>query len=94
MIDAYGFPRLLFGLLVGEGKEHVDVGVREEILAPVATQRQQRDILRRLPSKRPPPHFNEDAVNDRRAAADRGGAVAGALTGLADERHLPEILIP
>ena len=56
--------------------------------------RQQRDVLRGLPCKRSPPHFNEDAVDNRGTPADCSGAVSGTLTGLADERHLPEILIP
>ncbi len=85
---------LLFGLLVGEGEEHVDIGVGEEILASVAAQRQQGNILRGLSGEGPTPHFNEDTVDYGGSAADRGGAVAGALTGLADKRHLPQILIP
>ena len=40
------------------------------------------------------PHFNQDTVHHGGAAADGGGAVAGALTGLADKRHLPQILLP
>jgi len=40
------------------------------------------------------PHFNEDTVHDGGAAANGGGAVAGALAGLADKRHLPRILLP
>ena len=88
------FPRLLLGLLVGEGKEHVDIGIGEEILASVAAQRQQRYILRRLAGKRPAPHFNQDAVHHCRAPPDRSRAVPGTLAGLADKRHLPEILIP
>ena len=91
---SYGFPGLLLGLLVGEGEEHVDVGVGEEIFASVAAESQQRNILRRLAGEGPSPHFNQDTVDHRRAAADRSGAVPGTLAGLADKRHLPEILIP
>ena len=89
-----GFPGLLFRLLIRKSKQHVDVGVREQVLASVAAQRQQGNILRRLACERPAPHFNQDTVNYSGAAADRSGAVPGPLTGLADERHLPEILIP
>ena len=91
---AYGFPGLLFGLFVGKGEQHVDVGVGEQILASVAAQSQQGDVLRRLAGKGPAPHFNEDTVDDGGAPADGGRAVAGALTGLADKRHLPQILLP
>ena len=91
---ADGFAGLLFGLFVGEGEEHVDVGVGEEIFAAVAAQGQQGDVLRGQAGEGPAPHFNEDTVDDRGAAADGGGAVAGALTGLADKRHLLEILLP
>ena len=85
---------LLLGLVVGKGEEHVDVGVGEEILAAVAAQGQQGDVLRGLAGEGPAPHFNQDTVHDGGAAADGGGAVAGALAGLADERHLPRILLP
>jgi hypothetical protein len=40
------------------------------------------------------PHFNEDTVHYGGAAADGGGAVSGALAGLAYESHLPRILLP
>ena len=40
------------------------------------------------------PHFDEDAVHYGGAAADGGGAVAGALAGLADKRHLPQYTAP
>ncbi len=90
----HGFLGLLLDLLVGKGKEHVDVGVGEEIFAPVAAQSQQGDALRGLAGKGPTPHFNQDTVDDRGAAADGGSAVPGALTGLANERHLPRILLP
>ena len=91
---ADGFPGLFFGLFVGEGKEHVDIGVGEEVFASVAAQREQGDVLCGLAGEGTTPHFNEDAVDDGGAAADGGGAVAGALTGLADKRHLPQILLP
>ena len=91
---AHGFPGLFFGLFVGKCKENVDVRVGEQILAAVAAQSQQGHILRWLPGEGPAPHFNEDTVHDGRAAADGGRAVAGALTGLADKRHLPQILLP
>ena len=85
---------LLFGFLVGESEKHVDVGIREQIFASVAAQRQQGNIRRGLPGKGPTPHFNQDPVDHGRAAADRGGSIPGTLAGLADERHLPKILIP
>ena len=91
---ANGFPGLLFGFFVGEGEEHVDVGVREEVFASVAAEGEQGDILCRLPGEGSTPHFNEDAVDYGGAAADGGSAIAGALAGLADERHLAKILIP
>ncbi len=88
------FLGLLLGLLVGEGEEHVDVGVREEILASVTTKGEERNVLTGLAGEGPAPHFNEDTVNNRGAATDGGGAVPGALAGLADKRHLPKILLP
>ena len=91
---ADGLLGLRLGLVVGKGEEDVDVGVGEEILAPVAAQSQQSDVLRGLAGKGPAPHFNQDTVHHGGAAADGGGAVAGALAGLADERHLPRILLP
>ncbi len=91
---ADSFFGLLLGLLVGEGKEHVDVGVGEEVLASVAAQGEQRNVLRGLSGEGSAPHFNEDTVDHGGAAADGRGAVSGALTGLADKRHLPKILIP
>src|ERR1700739_1803879 len=91
---SYGSLGRLLGLLVAEGEQHVNVGVGEQILTAIATEGEQGDILRRLAGEGPPPHFNEDTVNHSRAAADRGRTVSGTLTGLADERHLPEILIP
>ncbi len=91
---AHGFAGLLFGFVVGEGEEDVDVGVGEEIFAAVAAEGEQRDIGRRLAGEGATPHFDEDAVDDGGAAADGGSAVAGALTGLADERHLAQILLP
>ncbi len=47
-----------------------------------------------LSGKGPAPHFDEDAIDHSGAAANGGRAVTGALTGLADKRHLPQILIP
>ena len=91
---ANGFAGLLFGFFVGEGEEDVDVGVGEEIFAAVAAEGEQGDVLCRLPGEGTTPHFNEDAVDYGGAAADGGSAVAGALTGLADKRHLAQILIP
>ena len=91
---ANGFAGLLFGFFVGEGEEHIDVGVGEEIFAAVSAEGQQGDVLRRLSGEGPAPHFNEDTVDHGGAAADGGRAVAGALTGLADKRHLPQILLP
>ena len=88
------FAGLLFGFVVGEGEEDVDVGVREEIFASVTAQGKQSGVLRRQAGKGAAPHFNEDTVDDGRSAADGGRAVAGALTGLADKRHLLEILLP
>ncbi len=92
--DANRFPGLFFGLFVGEGEEYIDVGVGEEIFAAVAAESEQGDVLRGLPGKGPAPHFNEDAVDHGGAAADGCRAIAGALTGLADKRHLPRILLP
>ncbi len=89
-----GLAGLLLGLLVGEGKQHVDVGVGEEILAPVAAQRQQGDVLRGQLGEGPAPHFNQDAVHHRRSPPDGSRAVPGALAGLAHKRHLLEILLP
>ena len=91
---AYRFAGQLLGFLVGEGEEHVDVGVGEEILAAVAAQGQQGNVQCGLAGEGPTPHFNEDAVHHGGAAANGGRAVASALTGLADKRHLPQILLP
>ncbi len=86
--------RLLFGFLVGEREEHIDIGIGKEILASVAAQREQRDVCAGMAGKGPAPHFNEDTVHDSRAAADGSGSVSSTLTGLADKRHLPKILVP
>ena len=83
-----------FDFVVGKGEEHIDVRVREEILAPIATQRQQSHIRRGLVGKGSTPHFNEDTVHDGGAAANGGSAVARSFAGLADQRHLPRILLP
>ena len=91
---ADGFAGLLFGFFVGEGEKDIDVGVGEEIFAAIAAEGEEGGILRRQVSKGTTPHFNEDAVDDGGAAADGGGAVARALTGLADKCHLLEILLP
>jgi hypothetical protein len=91
---SYSFLGLLFCFLVGEGEEHIDVGVGEEVLASVAAQGKEGDVLGGLSSEGPTPHFNEDAVDYGGASADGSGAVPRALTGLADKRHLPKILIP
>ena len=85
---------LLLGLFVGESKEDVDVGEREEIFAPIAAQGQQGNVQRGQAGEGPAPHFNEDTVNHGGSPADRGGAVAGPLTRLADKRHFPQILLP
>ncbi len=82
------------GLFIGKGKEDVDVGVGEEILAAVTAQGEKRDVQGRLSGKDAVPHFDENPVDNGGAAADGGGAVARALTGLADKRHLPHILLP
>ena len=82
------------GFVVGKDEEHVDVGVGEEILAAVSAQGQEGDVRRRLAGKNATPHFNEGAVDHGGAAADGGSAVSGAFVGLADERHLPRILLP
>ncbi len=81
-------------LFVCKGKKHVDVGVGEEILAPVAAERQQGNILRRQVRKGPSPHFNQGAIHHRRAPPDGRRSIAGSLAGLAYKRHLPEILLP
>ena len=91
---ANGFAGLLLGFLVGEGEEDVDVGVGEEIFAAVAAEGEEGGVLRRQVGEAATPHFDEDAVDNGGAAADGGGAVASTLTGLADKRHLLEILLP
>ena len=91
---AHGFAGLFFGLLIGEGEEHVDVGKGEKVFAPVTAQGQQGDVQRGLSGEGAAPHFDQDAVHDGGAAADGGRAVARTLTGLADQRHLPRILLP
>ncbi len=90
----HGLPGLLLGLVVGEGKEHVDVGVGEEILAAIAPHGQQGNVLRRQPGKGPPPHLDQDAIHDGRAPPDGSRTIPGALAGLAYKRHLLEILLP
>ena len=91
---AHRLSRLLLGFLVGEGEKHVDVGVREQILAAVAAQGDQGDIRSGLAGEGAAPHFNQDAIDDGRAPADGRCPVPGAFVGLADERHLPKILLP
>ena len=92
--QADGLFRLLLGLLIGKSEQHVDIRIGKKILAPVAAQSQQRNILRGLACEGSAPHFNEDAVHNRGAPANRGSAIPGALTGLADKRHLAHILLP
>ena len=91
---AHRIFRLLLGLLVGEGEQNIDVGIREKVLAPVAAQCEQRNIQRGLRRKRSSPHFNEDTVDNGRAAVNGRSAIPGALAGLANQRHLPRILLP
>ena len=88
------FPGLLFGFFVAEREQHVDVGKGEQIFAAISAQGDQGNVRAGLSGEGPAPHFNEDAVDDRGASADGGGAVAGAFVGLADKRHLPQILLP
>ncbi len=88
------FSRMLLGLLVGKGEQHIDVRKREQILAPVAAHRQQGHVLRRQIGKRPAPHLNQDAIHHRGAPPDRRRTVSGAIAGLAHQRHLPHILLP
>jgi hypothetical protein len=85
---------LFLGLVVGKGKEHIDVGVGEEILASVSTKGEESDILSGLAGEGSAPHFNEDAVDNGGAATDGRCAVSGSLTGLTDKRHLSKILVP
>jgi hypothetical protein len=40
------------------------------------------------------PHLDEKAIHDGGAAANGSRAIAGALAGLADKRHLLRILLP
>ena len=89
-----GLAGLLLGLLVGEGEQHVDVGVGEEILAAIAAQGQQGDVLRGQFGKGPAPHLNQDAVHDGRTPPDGGRTIPGALAGLAHKRHLPADTAP
>jgi len=91
---ANGFAGLLLGFFIGESEQDVDVGVREEIFAAVTTQGQQRGVLRRQAGIGSTPHFNQNPVDDGGSPADGSRAVAGTLAGLADERHLFEILLP
>ncbi len=86
--------RLFFGFVVGKGEEDIDVGVGKEIFAAVTAQGEQGDAQGGLAGKGATPHFNEDAVDHGGAAANGGGAVAGALASLADKRHLAHILLP
>jgi hypothetical protein len=88
------FTGLFFGLIIGEGKENVDIGEGEEVLASISSESQQGNIGRGLSRERPTPHFNEETVDYGGSAANRCRAIAGALTGLPDERHLAQILIP
>ena len=94
MMPRTDFPRLLLGFLIAEGKQHIHVREREQVLAAVASQGDQRNIQPGLPGESAAPHFNEDAVDHCGAAADGGGPVPGAFVGLAHKRHLLEILLP
>ena len=91
---ANGFARLLLGFVVGEGEEDIDVGVGEEIFASVTAEGEEGNVGRGLSGEGSTPHFNQDPIDDGGAAANGSSAVAGALTGLADERHLAKILLP
>ncbi len=87
-------PRLLLGFFVGKGEEHVDVGIWEQIFAAVAAQGQQGHVQGGQFGKGPAPHFNQDAVDHGRSPPDGGCTVSGAFAGLANQRHLPRILLP
>src|SRR5580658_1113297 len=89
-----GFLGLGFNSLVGKDEQHVDVGIGEEIFSSIAAKGKQRDVQGGLTREGSTPHFNEDTVDYGGAAANGGGAVSGALAGLADKRHLPRILLP
>jgi len=91
---ADGLFGLLFGFVVGEGEEDVDVGVGEEVFAAIAAEGEEGDVGHRLAGEGPAPHFNEDTIDYGGTPADGGGAIAGPLTRLADKRHLAQILIP
>jgi hypothetical protein len=83
-----------FGFVIGKEEKHIDVGTGEEILAAVAAQSQQGDVLCRLGGEGAAPHLNQDPVDHRRTASNGRRAVAGPFTGLAHERHFPRILLP
>ncbi len=88
------FSSLLFSFLIGERKKHVDVGEGEEIFAAVPAKGQQGNIGRRLAGEGASPHFDQNPVDYGGPAPNRSSPIARTFTGLADERHLPKILIP
>ena len=92
--EANGFGSLGLDLFVGKGEEYIDVGVGEKIFAAVTAEGEEGDVERGLSGEGAAPHFDEQPVDNGGPAADGGSAVASALTGLADKRHLPQILLP
>ena len=92
--EADGFRRLRFHLFVGKGEQDIDIRIGEQVFAAVTAQGKEGDVEGGLSGKGATPHFNKQPVDNGGAAADGGGAVTGPLTGLADKRHLPQILLP
>jgi len=82
------------GFFVSKGEEHVDVGAGKEVLAAVTAQGEQGGVGGRLAGEGATPHFNENAVYHGGTSSNGGSAVPGALEGQANERHLPQILLP
>jgi hypothetical protein len=84
-----------FSVVVGECEEDVDVGKGEEVFASVAAEGEHGGFSAGggwILTEGAAPELDEQAIDDGGAATDGGGAVSGALVGLADKRHFAGVL--
>ncbi len=81
-----------FSVVVGEGEENIDVGEGEEVFAAVSAEGEHGGFGVGVGLEDAAPEFDEGAIDDRGAAANGSGAVAGAVVGEAHLGHLLGVL--